>query len=167
MNNDNNNNGTLIKELCEKYNFKSKFSGINDNFYCEVYAKNTDGYDALWFAIQLANHDSNNGLPFVPIITIYGNTDQNNIWLCDTRKDLSVYDVLDFCKEISNICNCKLTAEYSNKKDEIYIHHLVDIEDLQELGGYKSLEDVKRYINLDCSINNDNKLLDDIEKEME
>lgn len=138
--------GTKIKELCDKYNFKTRFSGQNDNFYCEVYAKNTDGKDVIWFDIQLSNHDSAYGIPFEPIIKIYGNTDQNNIWLCDTRKDLSLENIIDFCKTISEICNCKLTTVPTTKDNEIYIHHLVDIEDLQEIKGFKSLENINQYL---------------------
>lgn len=142
----NNNIGTLIKQICDKYSFKTVVSGINDNLYYEIYAKNTDDKDVLWFDIQVSNHDSAYGKNFEPLITIYGNTDQNNIWLCDTRKDLSLEDIIYFCKSISEICNCKLTIEPSSNENEIYIHRLVDIEDLQEIKGYKSLQEIKKYI---------------------
>lgn len=148
--------GKITKELCDKYGFKTRFAGINDNFYCEVYAKNTDGKDVIWFEIQLSNHDSAEGIPFEPIITIYGNTDQKNIWLCDTRKDLSLENIIDFCKAISEICNCKLTTTPSTKNNEIYIHRLVDIEDLQEIKGFKSLDDISQYINKETQ-NKENK----------
>lgn len=149
--------GTLIKDLCDKYNFKTKFSGLNDNFFCNVYAKNTDGNYVFWFDVQLSNHDAANGLPFEPIITLRGNTDQNNIWLHETRKDLSLYDVLDFCIKISEICHCKLLTHYTDKPNEINIHRLVDIEDLQEFKDFSSLEDIQNYIDNHHIINKSSK----------
>lgn len=139
--------GSKIKELCDKYKFKTIFSGINDNFSCEVHSNNTDGNDVIWFEIQLSNHDSSNGKPFEPVLTIYGNTDQSNIWLCDTRKDLSLKNIIDFCKSITEICNLKLTTVPTTKDNEIYIHRLVDIEDLQEIKGFNSLEEINSYLN--------------------
>ncbi len=145
-NDDKQNLGTFLKNLCDKYKFKTVISGINDNIYYEIHAKNTDNKDVLWFDIQIANHDSNYGKPFEPIITIYGNTDQNNIWLSQTRKDLSLKDIMDFCIKISKLCNCKLVTKYTDKPNEINIHRLVDLEDLQEFKDYVSLEDLQKYI---------------------
>lgn len=134
-------NGTLIKEICDKYKFTTRYAGFNDNFYCEVYSKNTDGEDTLWFDIQLSDHDSADGKLFEPKLRIYGNTDQNNIWLSDTRKDLSLENVIDFCKNISSICNCKLVTKSTDKENEIYIHSLVDLEDLQEMESDEKIEE--------------------------
>lgn len=150
------NAGDKIKEICDRYNFKTRFSGQNDNFYCEVYARNTDGKDVIWFDIQLSNHDSAYGIPFGPILKIYGNTDQSNIWLCDTRKDLSLENIVDFCKTITEICNLKLTIVPTIKDNEIYIHRLVDIEDLQEINGFKSLEEIKPYLSNEVQNSSDN-----------
>lgn len=138
----NGNAGLLIKQICDKYNFKTMLSIENDNLYYEVYAKNTDNKDVLWFAIQLSDHVS-----YEPILIIYGNTDQNNIWLCDTRKDLTLNNIVDFCKNVCDICHCKLTVSPFTKENEVYIHRLVDIEDLQEIKDFVSLESIGDYIN--------------------
>lgn len=138
----NGNAGLLIKQICDKYNFKTMLSVENDNLYYEVYAKNTDNKDVLWFAIQLSDHVS-----YEPILIIYGNTDQNNIWLCDTRKDLILNNIVDFCKNVCDICHCKLTVSPFTKENEVYIHRLVDIEDLQEIKDFVSLESIGDYIN--------------------
>ena len=65
--------GNYIKEICDKYNFKTKLTGVNDNLYYEVYSKNTDGDDTLWFDIQISDYDSNDNETFEPKIKIYGN----------------------------------------------------------------------------------------------
>lgn len=144
--------GTFLKELCDKYGFKTKFSGMNDNYFCNIYAKNTDGNDVFWFDIQLSNHDSAYGKTFEPIITLRGNTDQNNIWLSDTRKDLSLKDITDFCIILARICNCKLVTRYTDKPNEINIHRIVDLEDLQEFKDFVSLEDLQKYIDSNMNI---------------
>ena len=133
-------NTVLLKEICSKYKFKTRFSGMNDNFFCEIYSKNTDGEDTLWFDIQLSDHDSADGNLFEPKIKIYGNTDQNNIWLSETRKDLSLEDIIDFCKHVTGICDCILTTKSTTNDNEIYIHSLVDLEDLQEMKSKESME---------------------------
>lgn len=158
-----NNYNTQIKELCDKYNFKIKETYIKDNFYYEIQAKNTDGKFVTWFDIQISNHDSSLDAPFEPLLTIWGNTDQNNIWLHETRKDLSLQDVLDFCIRISEICHCKLLTHYTDKSNEINIHRLVDIEDLQEFPEFSSLEDVEKYIN---SVNNKELSKDEMEMDI-
>lgn len=158
---DKQNLGTFLKELCDKYGFKTKFSGSNDNYFCNVYAKNTDGNYVFWFDIQLSNHDSAYGNTFEPVITLRGNTDQNNIWLSDTRKDLSLKDITDFCITIAKICNCKLVTKHTDKPNEINIHHIVDLEDLQEFKDYVSLEDLQNYIDSNMDITKEN----DIEME--
>lgn len=137
----NKNAGLLIEQICDKYNFKAILSVENDNLYYEIYAKNTDNKNVLWFAIQLSNHVSPE-----PILIIYGNTDQNNIWLCDTRQDLTLNNIVDFCKNVCDICHCKLTISPFTKENEIYIHRLVDIEDLQEIKDFVSLESIGDYI---------------------
>lgn len=149
---------STLNSLCDKYNFKLKNAGINDNFYYEVYAKNTDGKDVIWFDIQVSNHDSAYGKLFEPILTVYGNTDQNNIWLSDTRKDLTLKDVIYFCNKIASLCNCKLVTHSTDNSKEIYIHHLVDLEDLQEFKDFISLEDIEKMINLDYENDNNNLL---------
>lgn len=171
--NDKQNLGTCLKKICDKYGFKTKFSGVNDNYFCNVYAKNTDGNYVFWFDIQLSNHDSTYGKPFEPVITLRGNTDQNNIWLSDTRKDLSLKDVTDFCIMIAKICNCKLVTKYTDKPNEINIHRIVDLEDLQEFKDYVSLEDLQKYIDANMDINNkqipklESKTIEEKEEEME
>jgi len=136
------NYGFILTDLCRKYKFEARFSGENDNFYCEVYANNIDRKSVLWFDIQLSNHDSIENGEFVPKIKIYGNTDQNNIWLCDTRKDLSKEDIIDFCEQVARLCDCKLVSSSTNKDDEIYIHNMVDLEDLQEMNSKSNLEEL-------------------------
>lgn len=166
LNNNDKSSSTFLKEFFDKYKFKTRFAGQNDNFYCEVYAKNTDGKDVIWFEIQLSDHDAAYGNPFEPLLKIYGNTDQNNIWLHETRKDLSLENVLDFCMGISEICNCKLVTNHTNNQNELNIHHLVDLEDLQEFKDYKSLDDVKKYIDNHSIITDKNKEIEE-EKERE
>lgn len=164
----NENVGLLIKKLCDKYGFTTRLIGDNDNSYCEVYAKNIAGEEVLWFDIQLANHYSAYGIPFEPILTFFGNTDQNNIWLCDTRKDLTLNNIVDFCKNVCDICHCKLTTSPLTKENEVYIHRLVDIEDLQEIKDFVSLESLENYINSKEIIDNElQKNFDDEELEHE
>ena len=148
------NYGNYLKKLCDKYNFKTKFSGINDNLYCEVYSKNTDGEDTLWFDVQLAGHNSIDNECFVPKIKIYGNTDQKNIWLCETRKDLCLEDIIKFCEQVARMCDCKLVTSSTSNDNEIYIHSFVDLEDLQELKNNQNLS------NLFNELEERNKLID-------
>ena len=149
---------STLNSLCNKYNFKLKSAGLNDNFYYEVYAKNTDGKDVIWFDIQVSKHESSDGKFFEPILTVYGNTDQNNIWLSDTRKDLTLKDVIYFCNKIASLCNSKLVSHSTDNQNELYIHHLVDLEDLQEFKDFTSFEDLEKMITLDYELDGNNLL---------
>lgn len=139
---------SILNSLCNKYDFKLKDVTKNDNFYYEVYAKNTDGEEVVWFDIQVASSESSEQRTFEPILTVYGNTDQNNIWLCQTREDLTLKDAIYFCQQISQICNCKLVAHSTNNEHEMNIHHLIDLEDLQEFKDFTSLEDLEKLVKL-------------------
>lgn len=100
-----------IKKFCWKYNFKNK---INENK-CSILAKDTDKKYQEWIFYNLQNDD----------FILIGNTDQMNLWFCETRKDLTPDKLIDLTKDFNLILKeHNLSVELST---------LVDPEDWQEI----------------------------------
>lgn len=91
-------------------------------------AKNTDGEWTRWFG-----YDSSTDTPFV-----YGNTDQLNIWLCDTRPGISAEEVIQFIEELNLLLR-------RPDNDRFSVSDLVDPEDWQVIADVPDAFDDERY----------------------
>ena len=128
-----------LKEVAKKYgfeykeNYKVEWSVERDGNNNEIFipldevllAKNTDGKCAVW----IYRKDNT--------IFVYGNTDNLNIWLSDTRKDLSADTLVEFCNELNEWAN-----EYGWT---IPLRVIIDPEDWQEIAGVEDASEDKRY----------------------
>lgn len=112
-----------IQEFCWKYNFKNK---VNQNK-SSILAKNTDKKYEEWIFYDL---DKEN-------FTLIGNTDQMNLWFCETRKDLTPDKLLELTKDLNEILK-----EYDLS---VKISTLVDPEDWQEIANVNDAYEDERY----------------------
>lgn len=126
-----------VKETVERYGFRAEIveeisvTERNENRVFEtktvknpsvfVFAKNTDGKEVKWFEYN-SNEDRYHG----------NNTDQWNIWLCDTRKDLTAEDLVTMFTEI-----------------EAEMRVFVDPEDWQELANVCDAYEDKKYTDME------------------
>ncbi|MDO5555116.1 MAG: hypothetical protein Q4G09_00235 [Clostridia bacterium] len=104
-----------LKEFCKDYSFKfRKYSEEN----ISIQAKDTDKHYHDWIKFDLAKND----------LVIIGNTDQLNLWFCQTRKDLTSEKIIKMVGDLNKIllinfnCSLKLSS-------------LIDPEDWQEIAG--------------------------------
>ena len=93
-----------LKQIAEKYNFryeknyKVDWNKKRDENNADVFiplteallAKNTDGKDTVWI-YRIDNS-----------VFCLGNTDNLNLWLSDTRKDLTVDKLVEFIKDLND-----------------------------------------------------------------
>lgn len=86
-----------------------------------IMAKNTDNNLVKWFSIKKIDD--------FYTATIYGNTDNLNIWLYDTRKDLTPDNIIDFIKSVN-----KSTLKVGIK---LPLKNLIDPEDWQEIANVR------------------------------
>lgn len=116
-----------LVELSNKYKFKP----IVKDDKVTLCAKNTDGKWTDWI-----RYDSNKNT-----VNVIGNTDQCNIWLSDTRKDLTPEAIINFVDDL-NVVLYKVDAEVALKT-------LVDPEDWQEIANINDAYDDSRYSGID------------------
>lgn len=109
-----------LRELILEFGFEF----IDDGNYNVVKAKNTDGEWTKWFSFDKTKN----------IFIVRGNTDYLNIWLSETRKDLSAERLIAFANRL-------------NKIAPVSISELIDPEDWQEIAGVKDAFDDPRYFN--------------------
>jgi radical SAM superfamily enzyme len=76
-----------MKKLAEKYGFKIAETSVGTDLIC----KNTDGKDFGWIKYN-QNTDT---------VTLVGNTDQCNLWLGETRPDLTPERIIEFVKDLN------------------------------------------------------------------
>lgn len=116
------NNNELYNSLtavAEKYGFTVEETQDRISFY----ANTTDGTPIEWFF-----YDKKKDIIYT------WNTDQTNIWLCDTRKDFAPEKCIEFVKEVNQAMDA-----------QIPLSHLIDPEDWQVIANcYDAYED-KRY----------------------
>lgn len=119
-----------FKRLIEKYDFTLGEGNNNKKGkYVSLEATTTDGGKISWLKYYPENDT----------IQLIGNTDQCNIWFCDTRKDFTPEKITEFVKELNDV------FEF-NGEEVFTIKELIDPEDWQVIAGiYNAYED-KRYI---------------------
>ena len=119
-----------FKRLIEKYDFTLGEGNNNrKGKYVSLEATTTDGGKISWLKYYPENDT----------IQLIGNTDQCNIWFCDTRKDFTPEKITEFVKELNDV------FEF-NGEEVFTIKELIDPEDWQVIAGiYNAYED-KRYI---------------------
>ena len=118
-----------LKQIAEKYNFryeknyKVDWNKKRDENNADVFiplteallAKNTDGKDTVWI-YRIDNS-----------VFCLGNTDNLNLWLSDTRKDLTVDKLVEFIKDLNDWSE--------NYGWSIPTRVIIDPEDWQEIAG--------------------------------
>lgn len=121
MNEIDNKNGLDLNDFKDLILSSSKY-----NFPIELYddelsimAKDTDKDLVKWFSIKKIKD--------FYTATLYGNTDQLNIWLYNTRKDLTPDNIVDFVNSVN-----KSTLKIGIK---LPLRNLVDPEDWQEIAS--------------------------------
>lgn len=117
-------------KIAEKYGFRAKIingykhwnNDLNTDNHrsVQISAKNTDNRLVTWFLWDSVRD------------VLYGdNTDQCNIWLCNTRPDLTPEQLISFFTEL-----CERAA----------LKTLVDPEDWQEIADVRDAYEDERYI---------------------
>lgn len=114
-----------FSQLADKYGFKVLSQGSKFN----LCAKNIDNRWTPWITYD-SQRDS---------VSFHGNTDQLNIWLCDTRKDLTPEKCLSFVDELNKIF-------YLTGKGRFLVKDLIDPEDWQELANVPDAYGDKRFV---------------------
>lgn len=113
-------------DLAKEYGFEAKCAGST----VTITAKDTDGKSTEWFSITVEE----NGL-----VHIRGNnTDQCNIWLCETRPDMTPERCVEFFNRLSDTVG--LYGESS-----IEMSTWIDPEDWQEIAGVRDAYEDERY----------------------
>ena len=115
-----------FKKLARKYGFKYR---VTENQFVFV-ANNTDGEPTDWITLDKTN------LMFHHTwhLSTAGNTDQNNLWFYQTRKDLTPKKIVSFIKSLSLLLNYNLK-----------VYRLIDPEDWQEIAKVNDAYDDVRY----------------------
>ena len=92
-------------------------------------AQDTDGEWQKWMEFHLAPTNR---------VVLMGNTDNCNLWFCDTRKDLTPERIIAFVQELN---------EFSEKHCDttVKLRELVDPEDWQELALVRDASEDIRY----------------------
>lgn len=122
--------------LGEKYGFKVMAQGCKLN----LYAKNTDNQWTQWISYDSQKNN----------VSCRGNTDYLNIWLGDTRKDMTPEKCLSFVEELNQ-------TFFLTGNDRFLIKDLIDPEDWQEIAQVRDAYKDERYagktaLNLDSRI---------------
>lgn len=128
-----------LKQIAEKYNFryeknyKVDWNKKRDENNADVFiplteallAKNTDGEDTVWI-YRIDNS-----------VFCLGNTDNLNLWLSDTRKDLTVDKLVEFIKDLNDWSE--------NYGWSIPTRVIIAPEDWQEIAGICDAYEDERY----------------------
>jgi len=115
-----------VKEIAQEYGFELIERGSDQI----LVAKDTDGNSIEWLTFHHIG-DSTKAL------TIYGNTDQANLWFHETREDLTALKLIEFGLDVSEYIN-------GEKRPEL-LSSLVDPEDWQEIAGVQDAHADERY----------------------
>ena len=103
---------------------KYGFPVVQRNNYIVMKTNNTDGKMVNWIKY----------MPKSDTVTIIGNTDNMNIWLHETRPDMTVDRCIQFIKELSDALDCRLRVK-----------ELIDPEDWQEIANISDAAEDIRY----------------------
>jgi hypothetical protein len=113
-----------IIELGNKYGFVVKENGNVIN----LIALNTDNKEVKWINY---NKDSDT-------VSYLGNTDNCNLWFCETRKDFTP----EVCIQFVNDLNIALDL---SDDDKFLLKNLIDPEDWQEIANVGDADEDIRY----------------------
>ena len=113
--------------LAEKYGFKIR--RCKDGF--RLCAKNTDGHWVSWIGFN----------PNADRTFWFGNTDQLNIWLSDTRKDFSPEKCLLFVGELNKVLGLMGDNRFR-------VRELIDPEDWQGMAWVDDAYADKRFLGI-------------------
>jgi hypothetical protein len=114
-----------FKTVGEKYGFQVIEKG-NEIILTAI---NTDGKQVNWIKYN-KNTDT---------VSYIGNTDNCNIWFCDTRKDLTPEQIIEFVNDLNVIF--ELVDE-----EKFKVRDLIDPEDWQEIVNINDAYTDERYI---------------------
>lgn len=115
-----------LESISQKYGFVTK--GNSNNI--SLYARNTDGILTEWIKFEKTKKEIKS--------IIVGNTDNLNLWFCETRKDLTPEVLTSFVKDL----NDKVFAPL----DKIcMLSTLIDPEDWQEIAKVTDAHLDERY----------------------
>ena len=119
-------NNTLTNFLAvgQYYDFRTELTKYGG----AIYAKNTDGEDVVWIKYITETDE----------VFICGNTDNCNLWFCDTRSDLTPEKLISFVKDLN---------EALKMEEPILLRHLIDPEDWQEIADVRDASKDERYMN--------------------
>lgn len=92
-------------------------------------AQDTDGEWQKWIEFHLAPTNR---------VLLMGNTDQCNLWFCDTRKDLIPERIISFVRELN-------TFSERHCDTMIRLQDLIDPEDWQEIAHVRNAYEDIRY----------------------
>lgn len=114
--------------IANKYGFTFKTEGVEkENFAVVLQAKNTDLQMTDWIKYY----------PFREELHIIGNTDECNLWFCDTRTDMTPEKILNLVDDINlSLVDADITVQ---------VKELIDPEDWQELAVVHDAREDKRY----------------------
>ena len=115
-----------LRKLARKYRFKCWYSEYRFVFI----ANDTSGEAVDWITLD------RNDMMFHHTwhLSSAGNTDQLNLWFCQTRKDLTPKKIVSFIKSLSSILNYNLK-----------VYNVIDPEDWQEIAKVNDAYDDARY----------------------
>lgn len=113
-----------FKALGEKYDFPVKAEGKR----YVLTAKNTDNKDVNWISYN----------PNTDMLRYLGNTDNCNIWLCDTRKDFTPEKAIQFIKDLNEVFELEGSEKF-------LLRNLIDPEDWQEMANVHDAYEDMRY----------------------
>lgn len=115
-----------VKDLAEEYGFRSKSSGGT----ATVTSRNTDGQWTTWFSVTVQEDG---------LCRIRGNnTDQCNIWLYETRPDMTPERCMEFFEALNSTLG--LFGD-----DKIKMSTWIDPEDWQAIAGVCDAYEDERY----------------------
>lgn len=117
-----------MKNIALKYGFK--FVRTSDG--AELMAKNTDRCWIPWIRYTIIKGDENK-------VTLIGNTDNLNLWLYDTRPDLTPELLVEFVRALNK------TFGWNNTNEGYKLSQLIDPEDWQEIADISDAYSDKRY----------------------
>lgn len=115
-----------FKDLAQQYGFEI----VQDNEKYSLCAK--EKYDEKW--TPWINYYSDKDE-----VCCVGNTDNMNIWLCDTRKDLTPEMCVQFVDSLNEVF--ALSGD-----DKFFVRELIDPEDWQEIANVRDASEDIRYV---------------------
>lgn len=123
-----------LVELGNKYNFKinvgNKYNfkiNINETV-VSLIALNTDNKEVEWINYNIQNDT----------VSYLGNTDNCNLWFCETRKDFTPKKCIEFVSDLN-------TAFELPKDYNFLLKNLVGPEDWQEIANIHDAYEDERY----------------------